>query len=125
MPYYDIQILDGVGWANGINESGDVVGVTLNSTGDPQATWWLPKTSGGYTITQQWPGELRKVNTAGDAVPARTTAAGDGALLNVLANSVVANLPDGLFALDINDHSTVLGNYALIYDWLSGGRRLR
>jgi|HubBroStandDraft_1064217.scaffolds.fasta_scaffold00096_40 hypothetical protein len=126
MPAYDLQILSGVGWANGINESGDVVGITFNSPSNPYdigncATWWIPTAFGYGPGTQGWlGGQLQKVNSAGDAVPQKFDTM---EIWNILSNASVATVPKdaGQVFWDVNDHDTALGNFGLIYDWHSGG----
>src|ERR1700759_3743451 len=73
MPVYDLQILDGVGWANGVNDSAAVVGVTINFHLLPHslASWWTPP---NYHRVSTMPGpevgscELLKIDNAGDAI---------------------------------------------------------
>lgn len=126
MPFYDLTILDGFGFAGGINDSGEITGIISNPQDVPltfYSSWWVPPS---YNLLRGPQGAFSKVDNAGDAV-------GFGpAVFNINKNMVVANLPwnQEFSASDVNNVNQVLANlYAnptsnmttivSLYDWVS------
>jgi hypothetical protein len=109
--FYDVIILEGSGYASGINQQGEVVGTTLDPTAVPPDTagllssWWIPPE---YSLKTGVAGGLGKVDNLGDAV-------GLGAeLFNINFDNNVKTLP--FDPADINNAHQVVGNME-IYNW--------
>ena len=115
MPY-DLTILDGVGWANGINDSGEVVGIGSTSGGAVYCgSWWIPGPT-EYGLQQTSQGEqLFKVDNAGDAIGVPDQ------LFNINTEATVASLSDQFFGpYDLNNAYQILGEIGdrvAIYNW--------
>ena len=110
MTFYDLQILDGVGWANGINDSGQVVGIAVKDPLEEFSTaWWRPDPdpAKNYKLEQGPPLQLFRVNNAGDA-----TGEGDigHEVFNINTKANIVTLPNGIFGFDINNAQQVVGN---------------
>jgi uncharacterized membrane protein len=118
MQYYDFQILKGSGWANGINDSGEVVGVSFQTDGSQRGVWWRPADYGKPQFTSV--PELFKVNNAGFAI-------GPNWVIDINNESSVAPFPEQFLAFDVNNANQVLGSAydsgatdflkSAIFDW--------
>jgi hypothetical protein len=115
MTNYDVYILDGTGYANGVNEQGEVVGTTLDD-GQFVSSWWIPNSPFGLTPDYLPPiqgvaGGLTMVDNLGCVVPDPGPA-----LFNINSMGNFAPLPfTGASALN-NRQEVVVGN--VIFNWL-------
>jgi hypothetical protein len=118
MQYYDFQILEGSGWANGINDSSEVVGVSFQTDGPQRGVWWRPPKYSKPQFTSV--AELYKVNNAGYAI-------GPNWVVDINTRSSVAPFPEQFLAFDVNNANQVLGSAyhggatdflkSAIFDW--------
>jgi hypothetical protein len=97
MQQYSFTPLPGLGWANGINDKGLVVGTCANETSEPQlAAWWIPSGNGGaYDISTPDPEnvfQLTAINNVGVVIP------GNELICIKLGNANSSSLPPAVVA---------------------------
>jgi hypothetical protein len=97
MQQYSFTPLHGLGWANGINDRGLVVGICANETGEsPSAAWWTPSGNGGaYDIATPDPEnvfQLTAINNVGVVIP------GNELICITLGNANSSSLPPAVVA---------------------------
>ncbi|HXN72685.1 MAG TPA: hypothetical protein VN861_09060 [Candidatus Acidoferrales bacterium] len=113
MAFYDVIILEGSGYASGINQQGEVVGTTLDTgsaspgTADLLSSWWIPPE---YSLTTGVAGGLSRVDNMGDAIGLGTE------LFNIDFKGIVRTL--SFNPSDINNAHQVVGNME-IYNWVT------